>query len=229
MKSLLHFVALVAICSPLLSHQESQAPSVAQKTENALRVQATIMKQKYCRADAEVFRIDLDIKLRFTNIRDQPVILSKRIENPTITRVAKSVDAAKHDNFAYDPNVDFFPTELASAPRFGETLDREHFVILNRGESYETTVSPYLFGTVKAKKHKGRGLLNKGIYVLQLGIDTWPYDWPFFARSNDVQQLSQQWSKYGHLVTQSIYSDFTPLTISQGSDSPPCEEIQKKQ
>jgi hypothetical protein len=55
------------------------------------------------------------------------------------------------------------------------------FVVLAPGEKFETTVRTGVFGADGTSKNRsGNGLLAQGSYVLQIGISTWPYEWPYF-------------------------------------------------
>jgi hypothetical protein len=215
-------------CVPLQCQSAQDEPSqrttkpIHQKRD--LSVKAEIITQSYCDVDEESFTVRMDIKLRFTNVSEHPVILAKRVENPPIVRAARTIENAEKGDFEYDPNVDYFPTELPPSPRFGEKPDEEHFITLAPEQSYEARVVSGVFGaTVAAKARKGAGLLAKGSHVLQLGVGVWPYQWPYFASSTDVKELSERWIKYGHLASGFVYSDFVAFAIPDTFDNPPCK------
>jgi len=227
MRILIAFVLLT--WSYGLCAQRQQEVGQEQKTdplpqERDLSVNAQITTQKYCHMDDDSFAVRMEIKLRFTNVSDHPVILAKRIEDPPIVRAARSIEDAKKGNFEYDPNVDFFPGKLPPSPRFGEKPDKEHFITLAPEQSYEARVVSGVFGAIAASKaRKGSGLLAQGKHVLQLGVGTWPYDWPYFESSTDVRQLAERWSSYGHLANGILYSDLVPFSIPDKFDNPLCE------
>jgi hypothetical protein len=214
-----------ATCVPL----QCQSVQDQQRTEpihqeRDLSVKAGIITQSYCHVDDEAFTVRMDIKLRFTNVSEHPVILSKRVESPPIVRVARTIEDADKGDFEYDPNVDYFPIKLPPAPRFGKKPDEEHFITLAPGQSYEARVVSAVFGsTVVGKAGKGTGLLTKGSHVLQLGVGAWPYQWPYFTSSRDVKELSDRWIKYGHLASGFVYSDSVAFAIPDTFDNPPCE------
>jgi hypothetical protein len=168
--------------------------------EGDLSLSADIVTQRYCHVDDEAFTVKMEV------------------------RAAKTVQDAEEGNFEYDPNVDYFPGDLPESPRFGEKPDTEHFVILTPHQGYEVTVASAVLGAVvTTKSRKASVLLAKGTHVLQLGVGTWPYQWPYFKSNTDVNRLSERWRNYGHLATGHVYSDFVNLTIPGEFDNPPCE------
>jgi len=74
--------------------------------------------------DDEAFTVRMDIKLRFTNVSEHPVILAKWVESPPIVRAARTIEDAEKGDFEYDPNVDYFPTELPPSPGLAKNLMR---------------------------------------------------------------------------------------------------------
>lgn len=230
MRILLRCVLLTCFgtCGPLQSQSVQLEPR--QQTTNTLHqevdlsVKAEIITQSYCHVDDESFAVRMEIKLRFTNVSDHPVILAKLVESPPIVRAARTTADAQKGDFESNPNVDYFVSELPPSPLFGEKPDAEHFVTLPPEQSYEATViSGVLGATAAAKARKGSGLLANGNHVLQLGVGTWPYQWPYFANRTNVKSLSERWSRYGHLANGFVYSDFVTFTIPNKFDNPPCE------
>jgi hypothetical protein len=96
-------------------------------------------------------------------------------------------------------------------------------VILAPGKSFEALAQTSVFvATDIAEAKRKNGLLSKGGYVLQVGIHTWPYDWPDFTAKIDTRKLKTRWAKHGELATGLLYSDFTPLTIPAQFEGPLC-------
>src|SRR5579864_5107641 len=108
-------------------------------TESGLTLSARVVGQRYCHVDPEAFSVFMDVSLRFTNVTNQPVILSKNVE-AGVVRVAKSIQAAKNGDVEVEPSPDYFPSKLPSAPRFGKVPDPKDFVVLASGASYELTM-----------------------------------------------------------------------------------------
>lgn len=226
-KKFLYCVLLVALYGISISAQDKTDSGVVQPVDLSLTLE--ILKQSYCHLSDEYFTVDMDVRLRFTNVSDHNVILSRKIENPTIVRAAKTAEAGKNHDFEADPNADFFTANMPpNAPRFGKTPDPKYFAILAPKETYEITVPAGIMAmedAVLAQKHKG--LLTKGDHVLQLGVNVWPYEWPYFTSRTDKNVLAKRWAGYGRLETGFIYSDFLPFTVPQTFENPPCESGKK--
>jgi hypothetical protein len=191
--------------------------------EKGLAVVADVVEQTYCQIDDEAFAVRMTIKLRFNNVSDRPLILARTIENPPIVRVAKNARDAQHGHLEYDPYIDYFPTTLPSAPRFGDGPDEQYFITLLPQQTYEATVTSELLNNQHGRAPNRTWLVPKGSHVLQLGINVWPYQWPYFDSPVSSQQLSRRWSKYGHLATGWVYSDPVPFTIPEQFDNPWCQ------
>lgn len=169
--------------------------------ESHLSMLADVVGQTSCQADNDVFVVTLTLKLRFTNIIRGPVILAREIERPGSVRVGKNAKDVQSGDFEYDPNVDYFPTTLHPAPQFSDSPDAKYFAILQPQQTYEVTVKTSLFAAEDtAKAGKGTGLLSRGSHVLQLGIDSWPYQWPDYDSPVSAKELSVRWKEYGHLA-----------------------------
>lgn len=171
----------LALCLPLGAQQTGNQRSPEQASAS-LTAQIQVIRQSYCHADDEAFTANLKLRLTFTNNSEHVAILSRKVEPPTIVRVALTAEAGKNGDFVYASDPHFTVAELPDGPRFGATPDPKLFILLSPGEKSETEVPAAVFrasepGTVKS----GNGLLTKGNYVLQVGVQTWPYEWPYFS------------------------------------------------
>jgi len=206
----------VVCCSAAWSGGPASGAAKPEAPGDGLAVSAQVVGQNYCHVDLESFAVRMSVKLRFVNVSDRPVILWRKIESPSIVRVAPSVEAGEAGEFEYAPNVDMFTKEAPSRPSFAESPDAKLFVVLAPGGAYKATVPSGVFGTMKPVG--GRGLLARGAHVLQLGVSTWPYSSP----PDEVRRLAAAWSRYGHLATGIVYSGFIPFTIPKKFKNPPC-------
>jgi hypothetical protein len=183
-----------------------------------LRVDGRVEAQTYCGGGPVPLSVSMKIGLRFTNLSDHRVILAKKIRGPLAIRVAKSPEALRTERFEYNPNIDAAVDELPGPPMLGDTPDSKHFCILAPGKSFETHVSSVIFASQTGEK----GLVGKGKHVLQLGLETWPYQWPWY-RSIDASKLADQWKKYGQLIRGNIYTEPIPFIIPEKVRVGPCE------
>jgi hypothetical protein len=199
-------------------------PTTEQHLETSLRLQIEIEGQSYCHVDDEAFAVTMRLALHFTNVSTHPVILSRKIESPNIVRVARDAEAAQKNDWLYDPRPVSLVATLPAAPRFGKNPDPKLFVILNPGKEFTTVVALGVFGAAEVSKAaKGNGLLAKNVnYVLEVGVNTWPYDYPYFESRTTAQELKLRWRDSGDLAVGLMYSDFAPFNIPEKFDNPPC-------
>lgn len=182
-----------------------------------IRVDGKVVTQTYCDARSSLYSVSMEISLRFTNLSDRPAILSRKLPSPSEVRVAKTPEALRSQMFEYNPNLDPAVARLPRSPSLGHVPDSRYFTILRPKESFEAQVSTVVFGTQTGKK----GFVEKGKHVLQLGMETWPYQWPISAPI-DAHKLADEWSEYGHLVTGFLYTEPIDLTIPEDFKEPPC-------
>jgi hypothetical protein len=218
------FTAFFGLCFELNAQQNKDAKQKASSAENLLSVGAEVVAQNYCHDYDDMFTVSMDLKLRFTNVSGHPVILSKKIESPNVVRAARDAEAGKKGDFLYNPDPHFAVAELPKSPAFKNAPDSKLFVILNAGESFETLVHTGVFAAKgEATSLPVHGLLSNGSYVLQVGVWTWPYEWPYFEAKTDSQELKQRWAKYGELSAGLVYSDFVPFAIPEHFNNPRCK------
>jgi len=197
--------------------------ALARPTEKLLAAHVEVVNQSYCHVDDESFVASLNLRLQFVNTSGHPLILSRKIEPPPIVRAARDLQSGERGDFLFAPEGHFAVAELPNGPSFGNAPDAKLFVLLAPGEKFETLVPAGVFGANDAAKNKkGNGLLAKGSYVLQVGVYTWPYEWPYFDAKTSSQELKQRWIKYGDLATGLVYSDFAPFTLPEHLKNPRC-------
>jgi hypothetical protein len=172
----------------LTEHAKAQIhDALAKPTEKLLAVHAEVVKQSYCHVDDESFVASLNVRLQFRNSSEHPVILSRKIEPPPIVRAARDLKSGENGDFLFASDIHSTVAELPNGPVFGDAPDMQLFVVLAPGEKFETTVRTGVFGADDAAKNKsGNGLLAKGSYVLQVGISTWPYEWPCSSQTHSA-------------------------------------------
>jgi hypothetical protein len=211
--------------SPRLSCQPRQDDAkLAARVEKSVTVHAEVVGQTYCQPDDEDFVVQLTLKISFTNASSKTVVLSRRVESPIIVRAARNAEAASRGDFLYAPDVHFAMNKLPpNAPSFGPAPNPKLFVMLAPRERFGAIVKTSLFGlTQKSPRRNGNGLLVKDTYSLQVGIHTWPYDWPNFNAKTKPEELKTRWSRYGELATGLAFSDFAPFAIRANSRPPRC-------
>jgi hypothetical protein len=224
LRTVLLFAAFFGLCYEANSQQNKDAKEAAPRAGNLLSVHAEVVAQTYCHVDDQAFTVFMDLKLHFTNLSDHAVILSRKIESPNIVRAARDAEAGKNGAFLYSPDPHFAVAELPKSPSFQSVPNSKLFVILKAGESFDSLVHSGVLGAKgKATGRPVYGLLSNGSYVLQVGVSTWPYKWPYFDAETDSEELKQRWAKYGELSTGLVYSDFVPFVIPEHFKNPRCK------
>lgn len=75
-----------------------------------ITAKVSILQEKYCRADADVFTVSLKLKLEVTNSSDATVQLLWPMV-PWVGKVASSVDDAESGRFLYEQTASHYPQE----------------------------------------------------------------------------------------------------------------------
>jgi hypothetical protein len=224
LRTLLLFAAFFGLCCEANAQQNNDAKEATPEAEKLLSVHAEVVAQTYCHVDDQAFTVFMDLKLHFTNLSGHAVILSRKVESPNIVRAAIDAEKGKNGVFLYSPDPHFIVAKLPKSPSFQSVPDSKLFVILNAGESFDSVVhSGVLAAKREATEGPVNGLLSKGSYVLQVGVRTWPYEWPYFDAKTDSQELKHRWAKYGELSTGLVYSDFVPFVIPEHFKNPRCK------
>jgi hypothetical protein len=186
--------------------------------ESRLRVDGKVREQSFCGGGPKLFSVTMKVGLRFTNLSKRPLILARNVQGPIAIRVAKDPEALRAGRFEYNPSLDSAVAKLPDSPQFGNIPNLEYLCILPPGEVFKTQISAVIFGSQTGKK----GLVGKGKHVLQLGLEVWPYQWPWH-KPIDAAQLADRWKEYGQLITGNIFTEPIPFTVPARATVVPCE------
>src|SRR5690242_18800863 len=77
---------------------------------SSITAKVSVLHEKYCRADADVFTVSLKLKLEVTNSSDATVQLLWPMV-PWVAKVASSVDNAESGHFLYEQTASHYPQE----------------------------------------------------------------------------------------------------------------------
>lgn len=190
------FVALFQLNSAYGKHTMTGGAKTVNKH---LQVQLTtsIVKQEYSSND----RLSLVLRLTFTNVGDQNIILDKNsslIERHMISRNLKAAAAKKYVEDV-SPMISILYTD--------KTPEISLFMILKPGESYSLETKFDLFiddGTTDSEDS-----LRAGDYFLQIRVRTWYYTRQLEAKFRE--ELSQT----GFLWVESIKSAPMPFKVEK--------------
>lgn len=193
--------------------REHSDPKLQRVQTNAVRQQlelrTTEIKQAYCS------RTNLRLRLRFqfTNVGPAPVILYRHSRVVSRYMIAKSMNDSARGKYEYDvsPMINPRMPPVVEGPPDETSL----FVGLKQGESFDLEGDVHL-ATSDGTKHS-KGTLRPGQHVMRIAVVTW-YDLPESAR-----QLSERWSKFGLLWTNSVFSEPMPFVIENYTRDAECQ------
>jgi hypothetical protein len=221
LRTLFLLISVLGLYLRIRAQEAQVSTSTSSESQKLFVVRAEVTGQTFCHVGDESFSTFLNLKLRFFNSSNYPVILSRKVRSPII-RVARDLEAANRRDFLFALYPDFFVAEIPSAPSFGDAPDQSLFAVLAPGETLETTAEATAIGANDPANAGKGGLLAKGSYVFDVGIYTWPYQWPWFREKIDAKELKQRWAKYGDLATEVVYSDFAPFFLPEHFENPRC-------
>jgi hypothetical protein len=178
--------------------RDAHAQTANVQQEHPLQLTTSIINQRYCKNDKSSLVLQLNLRLLYTNVGDQPIILyksSKLIHQHTTSR---SVQDAQAKRFTSDYSLSIYSTNNIE---INESSLGNLFVVLQPGATYErealnVVVLPVLFNATEA----GKSTLSPGEYVLQVTTSTWP------ESEEHAKELRTKWLQSGFLWYDTVTS-----------------------
>lgn len=187
------------------------APSRWERRSASLQLSTSIIGQQYCKGDDELDVLQIQLRLRYTNLSQQPLILYKGstlIYRQMISRNVEAALAADYElassNLVYEEG----------AAKIGGAQPGKLFVILQPSGSFETTTLvaiPATHGAVKIS-----GAVVTGEHVLQVRVSTWP------ESESLAGKLRARWRKRGYLWTDAVVSSPMTFTVEKNRPTVTC-------
>ena len=203
MKSL--FLSLV-FCA-LTQTVAAQTPSQTQ-----LQLTAAIREQSYCSVNEDAITLQLKIKLRYTNLSSQPIILYKGHDLFFQTKIRSEPDRSGQSYQVHLLNMHYFDEEIE---RIDARSPSKVFVTLAPNQSFERELIKGI-GVTDHSKERTSTSVHPGSHSLQLIVSTW-YQSPKLA-----EQLRQEWRRKGFLWSQPLTSVPLKLMVEKPVGAPPC-------
>jgi hypothetical protein len=181
------------------SHTHSRESAGDTQSPAQLRLTTNIVEQRYCSRT----RLSLTLRLTFTNIGHEPVILDKKSSVIGKHMVSRNLKDAATKKYEYE--VSTFYTRRGTGLRLDPPA-QSLFVILKPGESYdlETNLGLSLYDGTKDSKND----LRAGEHVLQVKVWTWYYPFP-------AESFREKWREKGFLWSKDITSLPMPLRVDK--------------
>lgn len=209
MKSLGLAIILIIACSP--------ASGFNQGAQNkSLELSFNIINQRYCVGGAGVDFLHLTLRLRFTNVGNQKLILYKGNNLFFAVWTKPAQDNQAGARFEMKTTASRF---LQMTP---EDVDRpspnRDFVFLSPQESFETSIAVSL-PVVSEEGKRSRGTINNGEHLLQITASTW------YESRKLGEKLRERWQRKGMLWLDPLGSASAPFNSDKPSSAERCQVI----
>lgn len=172
-----------------------------------LRLTTSIVEQRYCRNDDGSLALSLRLRLRYTNVGHQPVILykgSKLIHRHTTSRDLKDAEAGQ---FTSDYSLTIYS---GGGIEINESSLDSLFVTLQPEAPYEReALNVVVLPVTSGAAGTAPATLRPGEYVLQVTTSTWP------ESEELAQELRTRWQQRGLLWTDVVTSMPMPFKVEE--------------
>lgn len=165
-----------------------------------LRLTTSLVSSQYCKEPGSDTSINLRLKLRlqYTNLGQQPLILYKY--DNSISRTMVSRDPADAFNQRYLWDMSLTTVTGGKDVTIESAAPSTSFSVLAPGQFYETETETTVFVRRKINGGESDGLAP-GQYLLQVIVSTWP-------ESGDLaKRLSERWQANGLLWSKPLKSE----------------------
>jgi len=168
-----------------------------------LELTTEVVDAKFCESDY----LRLQLRLRYFNSGNQPVILSRQSNTIMTYFISQTTSHANREKYEQK----YSPMQAAVGipiPVDTQEPNEQIFVILKPAASYEVTTQAHL-PFILDGKDEDSDLLRPGRHVLQIRVRTW-------SASQEVSiKLRERWRTHGYLWTRSIISRPMTFTIAK--------------
>jgi len=172
-----------------------------------LQLSTSVVEQRYSvEAGSKLLRLILN--LNYSNVGNRPILLDKKsslVYRKLLSRNLKAASARKYD---YDESSSFIDVRSmqAAGMRFETTPEKEAFITLRPGESYN--LRKELILRLYDGTKETEDFLHPGSRFLQLRVATWYY-------LADPDKYREKWRDDGYLWSQNVTSVPMPLTVER--------------
>jgi len=133
----------------------SVGQQVQQPESSVVGVKAHVVKQKYCRGDADAFTISFDVEMVIENSSEKPVYLLWPLV-PWVGKVASSISDAEAGKFLYEQSASHYPQEQIHFERLKLEPGKK---VSKRGEYYLIARHDPAFSLAKSVSAGSYGLI----------------------------------------------------------------------
>jgi hypothetical protein len=192
-----YFLSLLVLC---FGCAQAQAQSkISTNLTPQLQLTTEVIDARFCESDY----LRVQLRLRYFNSGDQPVILYRQSTTIMTYFISKTIEHAEEQKYEQK----YSPMQSAVDPLEhvdSETPNERTFVILQPATFYETTTQAH-FPFISDGKSQDSTLLRPGRHILQIRVQTWS------DQQDTTLSLRERWRPYGYLWTRSVVSG--PMTF----------------
>lgn len=205
-------MVLLLCCGCVVTfYAQPRSRSATRQADNAqqkkpLQLTASIINQKYCVGDAELDVLGINVRLTFTNIGRQPLILYKGSSLVSRIMISRNQEDAAARRFEVDAT--FTHVTTGGRKRIDEPVPGKLFVILPPGGSFETETGASVF-VAREESGKIEGSVKSGDHVLLVEVATWT------GSKELAERLRTRWQRYGLLWYEPVISQPLPFKVEK--------------
>ncbi len=202
---------LVFLSAALCQSAFSKPPAGQSQPKSPLRLTAEIISQSYCGINPSTFSLQLRLRLRYTNLSSQRLIIYQGHDLFYQTRLRSDATATAPQDDVMLLDMHYFDEEFE---RIDAASPGRVFVKLAPGDSFEREIVRGV--GVTNNRNAGGSSVQTGPHSLRVIVSTW-YQSPQLA-----EKLRQEWQRKGLLWTQPLVSEPLNILIQQPPAATPC-------
>ncbi len=219
-------LSLLAVVSVLASGSQQRAQlrlqsyaagsstiAISNSGNPQLQLVTEVTKETYCEGpDPELFTLRLLLRLSFTNVGGQRLILERGSKSVPVVRISKTAEDAIASQF--ETTIDnYVITNNSKAPSVPKAPPLSGFVILATGQTYDTSAEI----TIPVPRvNPVATIINAGSHYLQVGVWTWD------ESQNEAEVRRKAWQATGLLWSESVLSRPMPFTVRSQAKPSDC-------
>ena len=168
-----------------------------------LQLTTEVLSARFCESDY----LRLQLRLRYFNSSNQPIILSRQSNTIMTYFISRTVNNAKKEK--YEQNYSPMQSPIGEPEQFdNDSPNDQAFVILEPAGAYEITAVAHL-PFIYDGKDEDPDLVRPGRHVLEIRVQTW------LGRQDATPKLRDRWRAHGYLWSQSIVSKPMIFSIAE--------------
>lgn len=197
------FIHMAMFVMPLILANASTADKGSRyshlQRNNEIRLEVVIEQLDFCEGDQEVYTTHLKLKLRYTNLGAQKIILYRPRKPIGITKAYVASDNLALEEKRYQSVLEYDTFGLPKTAPSSKQPDAENFILLDAGNSFEIPAT--LAVPVRFDFHlQIPGTVSSGDHVISVEVA----DWPFSEEAG--RSLGRAWANLGDLLYEPLIS-----------------------